>query len=77
MRHAALHERHAFKAVATGAQRADLFRAYWLREVPPPPPRNSAARNSALRNSAAAQFGANLQLILGRWAASTPTSTPS
>ena len=77
MRHAALHERHAFNAVATGAQRADLFRAYWLREVPPPPPRNSAARNSALRNSAAAQFGANLQLILGRWAASTPTSTPS
>ena len=46
MRHAALHERHAFNAVATGAQRADLFRAYWLREVPPPP-----------RNSAAAQFG--------------------
>ena len=49
MRHAALHERHAFNAVATGAQRADLFRAYWLREVPPPPPRNSAARNSAAR----------------------------
>ena len=71
MRHAALHERHAFNAVATGAQRADLFRAYWLREVPPPP------RNSAARKFGRAQFGANLQLILGRWAASTPTSTPS
>ena len=42
MRHAALHERHAFNAVATGAQRADLFRAYWLREGAP---------------AAAAQFG--------------------
>ena len=71
MRHAALHERHAFNAVATGAQRADLFRAYWLREVPPPP------RNSAAAQFGVAQFGANLQLILGRWAASTPTSTPS
>ena len=77
MRHAALNERHAFNAVATGAQRADLFRAYWLREVPPPPPRNSAAAQFGVAQFGRAQFGANLQRILDRWAASTPTSTPS